>query len=70
MNENYLPICTCCYAVRVEPQRAKRPRPTCAECGEKLAKQRNFTVVNNNKQAYELITDPSILRQLNPKRTI
>jgi len=70
MNEYYLPICTCCYAVRVEPQRAKRPRPTCAACGEKIAKQRTFTVVNNNKQAYELITDPSILRQLNPKRTI
>jgi len=70
MNELYLPICTCCYAVRVEPQRAKRPRPTCAACGEKIAKQRTFTVVNNNKQAYELITDPSILRQLNPKRTI
>jgi transposase-like protein len=70
MNENYLPICTCCYAVRVEPQRARKPRPTCASCGEKLARQRTFTVVNNNKQGYELVTDPTILKQLNPKRTM
>jgi transposase-like protein len=70
MSEDYhLPICTCCYSVRVEPQRAKALRPTCMDCGEKLAKQRKFTVACNNKQGYELITDPSHLRQLNPKRT-
>ena len=68
--EDYLPICTCCYAVRVEPQRARGERPTCANCGEKIARQRTFTVVNNNKQGYELVTDPTILRQLNPKRTM
>jgi transposase-like protein len=68
--EDYLPFCTCCYAVRVEPQRARRTRPTCAACGEKIAKQRTFTVANSNKQGYELITDPTILKQLNPKRTM
>ena len=36
MNERYLPICTHCYAVRVEPQRARALRPTCAACGEEI----------------------------------
>ena len=70
MAEDYhLPICTHCYAVRVEPQRRYMPRPTCMQCGEIIAKQRKFTVACNNKQGYELITDPDYLKQLNPKRT-
>ena len=36
MNERYLPICTHCYAVRVEPQRARALRPTCAEGDEQI----------------------------------
>jgi hypothetical protein len=39
------------------------------QCGEKIAKQRKFTVACNNKQGYELITDMEMLKQLNPKRT-
>jgi len=71
MSEDYhLPICVSCYAVRVEPHRRAMPRPTCMACGEIVAKQRKFTVACNNKQGYELITDPSILKQLNPKRTM
>jgi transposase-like protein len=69
MNEDHLPICTCCYAVRVEPHRARNPRPTCMKCGEKIARQRTFTIANSNKQGYELITDINFLKQLNPKRT-
>lgn len=58
MAEDYhLPICTHCYAVRVEPQRRYMPRPTCMQCGEIIAKQRKS------------ITDPDYLKQLNPKRT-
>lgn len=69
MEDYHLPICTNCYAVRVEPQRRNMPRPTCLRCGEEVAKQRKFTVACNNKQGYELITDPAHLKQLNPKRT-
>ena len=70
MEDYHLPICTNCYAVRVEPQRRHMSRPTCLACGEKIAKQRKFTVACNNKQGYELITDPAQLKQLNPKRTM
>ena len=70
MSEDYhLPICTHCYAVRVEPQRKHLSRPTCSSCGDKIAKERKFTVACNNKQGYELITNPDYLKQLNPKRT-
>jgi transposase-like protein len=69
MNEYYLPICTCCYAVRVEPQRAKAMRPTCAACGEELARQVKHTIAPINKSNYMLISNKDELRQLNPKRT-
>lgn len=66
--ENYhLPICMHCYAVRVEPCRAGGLRPTCMACGEKLAHQVKRTVVPMNKSNYIMVTDRSILRQLNPK---
>lgn len=68
-SERYLPICTCCYAVRVEPKRAKALRPTCAECGEKLAREVKHTIAPLNKSNYMLFTDASMLKQLNPKRT-
>ena len=72
--ENYhLPICTSCYAVRVEPHRARQPRPTCMGCGEVLARtelQRKASMCQPiNKSAPTYISDPRLLRQLNPKRT-
>jgi PHP family Zn ribbon phosphoesterase len=71
MSEDYhLPICTCCYSVRVEPQRAKTLRPTCMACGETLARQVRHTVAPMNKSNYMLFTDPELLKQLNPKRTM
>lgn len=69
MEDYHLPICTCCYAVRVEPHRAKTPRPTCMPCAEKLARKVKHTVAPMNKSNYMLFTDPSLLKQLNPKRT-
>lgn len=65
MNEQYLPICTHCYAVRVEPHRARMLRPTCMDCGETLARQRKHTVVPMPKSNYILVTDPSLLIGLN-----
>ena len=69
MSHYHLPICTCCYAVRVEPKRAKALRPTCAECGEKLAKQVKHCAVPLSKSNYYYVSDLSTLTQLNPKRT-
>ena len=65
MRENLLPICTCCYAVRVEPQRSHMQRPTCAQCGEKIALRRKHTVVPMPKSNYILVTDMSLLKGLN-----
>lgn len=70
MSENlYLPICTCCYATRVEPQRKHMTRPTCNACGESEARKVKHTIVPMNKSNCIVVTDPSILRQLNPKQT-
>lgn len=69
MEDYHLPICTNCYAVRVEPQRRHMARPTCMACGEKLAHQVKRTVVPLNKSNYMLFTDMEELKQLNPKRT-
>lgn len=63
----YLPICTNCYAVRVEPHRAKSPRPTCMECGEAVARAAKRTVAPMHKSNYMLITDPEDLKGLNNK---
>lgn len=41
----------------------------CMVCGNILAKERKFTVAPMNKSNYMLITDASLLKQLNPKRT-
>jgi len=66
----HLPICTCCYAVRVEPHRAKALRPTCMECGEKVARQRRHCAVPMSKSNYVLVTDPTMLKQLNKYATV
>jgi transposase-like protein len=67
MNEHHLPICTHCYAVRVEPHRAKTPRPTCMACGEMLARKVKRTVVPMHKSNYFLCTDMEDLKGINNK---
>ena len=42
---------------------------TCLMCGEQQAKQRKFTVAPLNKSNYMMVSDPELLKQLNPKRT-
>jgi ribonuclease BN (tRNA processing enzyme) len=69
MEDYHLPICTHCYAVRVEPHRKNMKRPTCMDCGEVVAKQVVHTSVPMNKSNHILVTDLSLLKQLNPKRT-
>lgn len=63
----YLPICTCCYAVRVEPHRAKAVRPVCMQCAEKLAREVKRTVVPMHKSNYFLCTDMNDLKGINNK---
>jgi hypothetical protein len=63
--DEHLPICTCCYAVRVEPHRAKNARPTCMQCGEKLARKQKHTIVPMPKSNYIVVTDRSLLLNLN-----
>jgi len=67
MNENYLPICTECYAVRVEPHRARVMRPICMGCGDKVASRTKRTIVPMHKSNYLLITDPEDLKGINNK---
>jgi hypothetical protein len=39
-------------------------------CGDKAARQVRHTVAPLNKSNYMLFTDPELLKQLNPKRTM
>jgi transposase-like protein len=67
MEDYHLPICTCCYAVRVEPHRAKQPRPVCMRCAEQQARAVKHTIVPLHKSNYVVITDPTLLRGVNSK---
>ena len=39
----------------------------CLSCGEKAARQRRHCAAPLGKSNYILVTDPTVLRQLNPK---
>jgi hypothetical protein len=41
----------------------------CLPCGDEIAKERKFTIAPLNKSNYVCITDMTLLKQLNPKRT-
>jgi len=41
----------------------------CLDCGDEIAKDRKFTIAPLNKSNYICITDMTLLKQLNPKRT-
>ena len=53
----------------VDARRIALGYQTCLRCGEIEAKKRKFTVAPINKSNYMMITDISLLKQLNPKRT-
>lgn len=67
MEDYHLPICTNCYAVRVEPHRKHLSRPTCMACGDAVAKQQTRTIAPMHKSNYMLITNPEDLKGLNNK---
>ena len=60
---------TCRCGDTVNPLRAKLGYPTCLPCGETAARRVKHTVAPLNKSNYILINDPTLLKQLNPKRT-
>lgn len=53
----------------VSTERIRLGYVLCMCCGEDAAKQVKHTVVPMNKSNYILVTDLSLLKQLNPKRT-
>jgi ribosomal protein L37AE/L43A len=49
-------------------RRADIGHDTCMDCGEWEAKKTRHCVVPMNKSNYVVVSDVSLLRQLNPKR--
>jgi hypothetical protein len=47
----------------------KKLKLTCLPCGDLVAKEVKHTVAPINKSNYMYISDPQMLKQLNPKRT-
>lgn len=66
MNERYLPICTHCYAVRVEPQRARALRPTCAACGEEITTPPQRKEPEQEQEPVAFIDEQGTLRYYKP----
>ena len=64
-NEDSRYLCTKCYGGYVPLARYRLGYTTCLPCGEAQAKQKKFTVVPMAKSNYFMVTDPTILKQLN-----
>ena len=67
-SKQYQPRCKMCgepYAL----ERMKIGFAFCLPCGDEIAKERKFTIAPLNKSNYVCITDMTMLKQLNPKRT-
>lgn len=69
-------FCTNCWGGLVAHAREKLLRSqgkpvVCMECGDALAREalKRKTIVPMNKSNYVVVTDLSLLTQLNPKRT-
>jgi ribosomal protein L37AE/L43A len=68
IDETFTPQCKLCGDV-YDAGRLKLGYAICCPCGDDLAKNRKFTVVPMNKSNYMMVSDMTILKQLNPKRT-
>ena len=67
-DENHVRSCIIC-GNPVAHERWALGYKTCMPCGDIAAKDIKRCVVPMNKVAYMMVTDPEILKQLNPKRT-
>jgi hypothetical protein len=56
-------LCLCGEVIA--PRRFEAGYTVCLSCGEREARQRKFTVVPFHKSNYQLVTDRSLLFQLN-----
>ena len=68
--KQYIPRCKLCG----EPYELERMHigyAVCLPCGDEIAEERtkHYTIAPINKSNYMLITDLTMLKQLNPKRT-
>lgn len=63
------PVCLSCGINRLQHARAALGYTVCLSCGEQAARARKHITAPINKSSYMLITDPTLLQQLNPKRT-
>jgi len=70
INETFTPQCKLCGSV-YDDARFAIGYTVCMPCGEEIAtkKSKSYTVVPMNKSNYMMVTDMTILKQLNPKRT-
>ena len=66
--KQYQPVCMQC-GEHYTLARMKLGYAFCLDCGDEIAKLRRFTVAPLNKSNYVCITDITMLKQLNPKRT-
>jgi ribosomal protein L37AE/L43A len=71
IDETFEPQCKLCGSV-YNVERLAIGYAICMPCGDDLAIKVNTkrTVVPMNKSNYMMVTDMSILKQLNPKRTV
>jgi len=53
----------------IAPERYKLGYRVCLECGDWVAKQRKWTVVNGHKSSFFVVSDLNDLKGLNPKRS-
>ena len=66
--KTYTPRCMQC-GEQYPLARMKLGYAFCLDCGDEIAKSRKFTIAPLNKSNYVCITDITMLKQLNPKRT-
>ena len=59
-------MCLRCHD-EVPHGRAMLGYDTCLPCGEIYARKRKHTIVPMNKSNYIVVTEPEVLKQLNPK---
>jgi ribosomal protein L37AE/L43A len=70
IDETFTPQCKLC-GMTYAAERLAIGYAICMPCGDDLATKANTkrTVVPMNKSNYMMVTDMTILKQLNPKRT-
>jgi ribosomal protein L37AE/L43A len=64
----HIPTCKLC-GEQYDLARLDIGYAVCLDCGDEIAKDRKFTIAPLNKSNYICITDMTMLKQLNPKRT-